>query len=182
MQSSYLWQSVLAILLLIFVGCDNPTDPSSKDSNESLDIVFDSGQGSGLYDSMTYAEYESDIWFIPQDSLLVRALHPQIWYCNGTCGFTVFIRDEHYQPVASQAGLVDGTGYMTPTFPDRYLDQTVLLLPDVTYRIVMNVWSTKSVGIYTTGDRTTSNVGSAEYEVISASHVDRGAIAFLMFE
>ena len=51
------------------------------------------------------------------------------------------------------------------------------------YLIVMEVWTTKSVGIYTTGSRTTGTIGSGSYAVNyarsnSVDHADRGSIAF----
>ena len=72
---------------------------------------------------------------------------------------------------------------MTPTFSDRFLDTSVTLVAGKTYLIAMEVWTTKSVGIYTTGARTDGVLGSAEYRTHharsdTADHLDRGAIAF----
>ena len=57
-----------------------------------------------------------------------------------------------------------------------------ILKAGIKYVIVMEVWTSKSVGIYTTGSRTTGVIGSADYSVRrahsdTADHLDRGAIA-----
>src|SRR5512146_2328984 len=116
-------------------------------------IVLQSGRGAGVYDQMTYAEYESSLQLTPRTSLSVTSLIPDIWFCNGTSGYLVHIRDQKYLPIAAEAGLVDGGGDMTPTFPDRLLDSPVVLQAGSSYTIEMKVWTTKSIGIYTTGTR-----------------------------
>jgi len=136
---------------------------------------------------MTYAKYESEIAFTPQVDVMVRGIRPQIWYCNGSSGFLAFIRSEHYEPLAAEAGLVDGTGPLQPTFLARHLDSPVTLKAGTKYLIVMEVWTTKSVGIYTTGNRSSTTIGAANYVVDyarsdTADHLDRGGIAFQLIE
>jgi hypothetical protein len=132
---------------------------------------------------MTYAKYESEVAFTPQVDLVVGGIRPQIWYCNGSSGFLAFIRGEHYEWLAAEAGLVDGTGPLEPTFSSRHLDSPVTLKAGTKYLIVMEVWTTKSVGIYTTGDRSSAAIGAASYVVDyarsdTADHLDRGGVAF----
>jgi len=174
---------VVVASLVPCVGCDKSTAPAPSNSKPNLVVVFDSGRGTGQYDQMTYSKYESEVSIVPQANMAVRSIRPQMWYCNGSCGYLAFIRGEHYEFIASQAGFVDGTGAATPTFSDRFLDTPVELVAGKTYLIVMEVWTTKSVGIYTTGARTSGVVGSAEYSTHygrsdTADHLDRGAIAF----
>ena len=174
-----------AVIIATLVGCESPKNSVESDSTTPAErtVVFNSGVGTGQYDRMTYAEYRSDIALTPQTDLTVSAILPQIWYCNGSSGFLAFIRDEHYLLLAAETGLVDGDGEMTPTFSDRRLDEVVTLKADSTYRIVMTVWTTKSVGIHTTGSRTEGTVGQAHYVVnygksSTADLLDRGGIGF----
>lgn len=174
-----------AVFLTICVDCGNPVDPASTQRCAQLEraTIFDSGLGTGQYDKMTYFEYESEIVLTPQTDMTVSGIRPQIWYCNGTSGFLALILDEHHQPVASEAGLVDGNGEMVPAFSDRRLDREVTLKADSSYLIVISVWTTKSVGIFTTGSRSEGTVGHGNYLVHYArteyaDHLDRGGIAF----
>jgi hypothetical protein len=132
---------------------------------------------------MTYAEYKSEIALTLDSNISITGIRPQIWYCKGTSGFLAFIRDEHGRTLASEAGLVDGKGYLTPDFKDRHLDTAITLKADSTYLIIMTVWTTRSVGIFTTGDRTEGTVGHGAYQVNygksnTADHLARGGIAF----
>jgi len=142
--------------------------------------VFDTGQGMGQYDEMTYAEYSSEIALTPSESLTVRAIRPEIWYSNGTSGFLAVIRDEHLGYLGAEAGMVDGSGNMTPLFSDRHLQAPIVLAAGQKYLLQMRVWTTMSVGIFTTGARTTGVVGRGTDAVDSATIVDRGAIACQM--
>ena len=61
------------------------------------------------------------------------------------------------------------------------------LVAGKTYRIVMEVWTTKSVGIYTTGARTSGVVGLGADSTLyarsdTADHLDRGAVAFQLLK
>jgi hypothetical protein len=74
--------------------------------------------------------------------------------------------------------------------PKRYLDSVVSITTGKNYSIAIKVWGTKSVGILTTGDRTTGIKGSGSLTVIlarayglfgdvpSAEGTSRGAISF----
>lgn len=146
-------------------------------------VIFDSGHGTGPYDSMTYAKFESLVTFIPEANITVNAFRPDINYCNGSCGYLVFIRDQWFQPLAAQAGMLDAANMPSPTLPDRILDTSVQLSAGVAYFISIEVWTTKSVGIYTTGSRTTGVNGVGTYSVEyaksdSADQITRGGIAF----
>jgi hypothetical protein len=178
------------VVVLALIGCNNPLDSNStaqRQSKSEQELIFDSGLGAGQYDKMTYMEFQSEITLTPKADMTVSGIRPHIWYCSGTSGFLAFVRDAHYQPVAAEAGLVDGTGDMTPTFSDRHFEKTVTLKAGVSYLIQLKVWTTKSVGIYTTGDRTEGTIGSADYVVQSAAsntadHLDRGGIAFQLVQ
>jgi len=179
-----------AIILAAFAGCDDnqsspklatpfatPPPPKIPTNVDSL-IVFSSGRGTGQYDTATYAKYSSSILLTPQTDMTVTGIRPQVWYNNGASGFLSFIRGAHYEYLEAEAGLADGTGYDTPKFLDRHLEEPLTLKAGTTYLIEMEVWTTKSIGIYTTGSRTSGVIGSANYSVQSASMPDRGGIAF----
>jgi hypothetical protein len=132
---------------------------------------------------MTYFKYSSGLVLIPREDMVVTAIRPQVFFCNGTSGFLAHVRDSMYQPLAAEAGLAEGTGFSSPKFLDRSLDEPVALQAGAKYYIIMDVWTTKSIGIYTTGSRGEGVVGSATYwtwwaNSESADHLDRGAIAF----
>ncbi|HLC05464.1 MAG TPA: hypothetical protein VJK02_20700 [Anaerolineales bacterium] len=140
-------------------------------------VVFDTGRGTGPYDQMTYAEFESVTSLVPETGLTVTSIKPDVWYCNGTCGYIAFIQDEHAQNLASQAGSWDGNGDMF-SLPDRSLDSTLQLDVDSTYAVVLKVWTTKSIGIYTTGSRTSGVTGQAMFSTTFSTYEDRGSISF----
>jgi hypothetical protein len=183
-----LWVRAATVALLgIVAGCHSTVNPMHKTGAEGDSeryVVFDSGRGTGQYDSMTYLRYVSEISFTPDGDILAEAIVPQINYCNGACGFVAWIRDANYRPIASEAGMVDGETPIPPLFPDRGLDAPAHLVAGSTYVIHIEVWTTKSVGIYTTGARTDGIVGAAHYAVLSAGNectsyfLDRGGIAF----
>lgn len=181
-----------ALITVVLAGCGDsgsnnrltlrrPLAPTPRPLRADSLVVFDSGRGTGQYDAMTYLKYASTLVLTPQIDMTVSGIRPQIWYCNGASGFVAFIRGEHYEYLEAEAGLVDGTGYASPKFLDRHLDAPLTLKAGTQYLIEMEVWTTKSVGIYTTGSRTTGVVGSATYSV-SAATTDRGAIAFEMVQ
>lgn len=170
--------------LLLTIGCCVLTKPVSRrgfkhDHSESLVITFDSGRGAGPYDKMTYAEFESHMSITPKSALAVTRIEPDVWYCNGTCGYIAFIRDEHYQPLASQAGSWDGDGHSF-SLPDRSLDSSVTMEANTRYVVVLKVWTTKSIGIYTTGNRTTGATGEATFSTTTSTIPSRGSISFRM--
>lgn len=177
-----------AVLVVVSAGCDakDTVSPVPVSPTPPV-IIFDSGQGTGQYDSMTYFQYFSEVEFTPQADMNITAIRPQIWYCNGTSGFLAVIRDERYSPMSTQTGWAQGTGEASPKFADRRLDPPVKLSAGKTYVIQMEVWTTASVGIYTTGSRTAGVIGSAEYSVHYAhsdtyDHLVRGAIAFELLQ
>lgn len=183
------YRSIGVAFAIILISCSSPTIsiPILPAEQAEQVVAFDSGVGTGQYDKMTYFEYKSEIAFTPDSDISITAIRPQIWYSNGTSGFLAIIRDEHWRPLASEAGLVDGKGYMTPAFSDRHLDNSYTLKADSTYLIIMSVWTTKSVGIYTTGNRTEGTVGNGTYQVRSGKsntvdHLDRGGIAFQLIK
>ncbi|HYR52235.1 MAG TPA: hypothetical protein VET83_06440 [Candidatus Dormibacteraeota bacterium] len=175
-----------ALVTVVLAGCGNTGSnkplTSKLPEQTGSPVVFDSGRGTGQFDAMTYAKYASSLVLTPQVDMIVRGIRPQIWYCNGASGFLAFIRDEHYGYLEAEAGLVDGTGGASPKFSDRQFDTPLTLKAGTHYLIEMEVWTTKSVGIYTTGSRTTGVVGSATYSVSTATASDRGAVAFEMIQ
>ena len=176
---SFRIRSALAMALLV-VSCEKIERPAVQPLSfaKPPTIVLQSGRGTGQYDQMTYAEYESSLQLTPRMPLSVTSLIPDVWFGNGTSGYLVHIRDEKYLPIAAEAGLVDGGGDMTPTFPDRQLDSPLVLQAGSSYTIVMKVWTTKSIGIYTTGTRLVDTDTLADYAVQSSTIPERGAIAF----
>ena len=174
------------VLLTLVVGCESSLDSSSQ-QQAGQTIIFDSGIGSGQYDRMTYLEYKSEIQLTPQVDLKISGIRPQMWYCNGSSGFLAFIRGIHYDVLASEAGLVDGNGDVAPKFSDRHFDSSVTLKAGTTYIVSMYVWTTKSVGIFTTGSRTEGLNARGKYTVNfsrsdTVDHIDRGGIAFQLVQ
>jgi hypothetical protein len=74
--------------------------------------------------------------------------------CYGSCGYFIQIADQNGQVLASQAGLIDAEDQYNPPLPERTLDSPTQLVAQTQYTISIMVWSTKSVGINTTGQRT----------------------------
>jgi hypothetical protein len=177
---------LFVVFALLFSSCAHShIEPTQQEGAVSTRLVFDSGRGTGQYDEMTYAKYWSDVTFVPEVNMPVRSLYPQMSYCNGSCGYLSVIKDEYGIPLASQSGLIDTIEDDKPMLPERFLNTSIELSAGVTYRISMEVWTTKSVGIYTTGNRTSGVSGRATYTTHqarsdTANHLDRGAIAFLL--
>jgi hypothetical protein len=171
------WFLLLSLVLLNCAKIERPAVHRPVFTANARAVALQSGRGTGPYDSMTYATYESSVRLTPRTSLNVASLVPDLWYSNGTSGYLVHVRDEFYQPLAAQAGLFD-SGDLSQAFADRSLDTPLELQAGVSYTIVMSVWTTKSIGIYTTGARTTDPDGLADYSVLSASVPERGAIGF----
>jgi hypothetical protein len=174
------------ISLLLMAGCCILAKPKSRkeinhNHRESIVIMFDSGRGTGSYDKMTYAEFKSTISITPKSALTVTRIEPDVWYCNGTCGYIASIRDKHYQPIASQAGCWDGDGYSF-SLPDRSLDSTIRMEANIQYVVVMKVWTTKSIGIYTTGSRTAGVAGEVMFSTTTSTVPSRGSIAFRLVQ
>jgi hypothetical protein len=181
---------LVVLVACSLAGCGR--DRASKSASRTTDpaasaVVFDTGSGTGQYDQMTYAKYQSEMAITPEVDIPVRSIRPRLWYCNGSCGYLAFIRSENYEFIASQAGMMDGDMAIQTDFAERLLDPPMTLRAGKTYRIVMETWTTKSIGIYTTGARTTGAVGAARYTVLNAhsdtaDHLDRGAVAFQLLK
>ena len=179
-------QFIVVVFLALGIGCDSSLD-SDLHQQAGQTVIFDSGIGTGQYDRMTYLEYKSEIQLTPQIDLKISGIRPRIWYCNGSSGFLAFIRGIHYDVIASEAGLVDGDGDMVPSFSDRHFDSDVTLKAGVTYIVSIFVWTTKSVGIFTTGSRTEGLNAIGTYTVNysqsgTVDHLDRGGIAFQLLK
>lgn len=153
--------------------------------------LFDSGQGKGPFDNKTYQEYESQVNFSPQEDLTIKSIKPQINYCNGSCGYIVIVNDQNGQVLAYQTGLIDAKDQSNPSLSGRSLNTPLQLSAQIEYSISIKVWSTESVGIYTTGNRTKGVLGNGVYKVVYArpnlvfptgmpqnDTLDRGSVAF----
>ena len=173
-------------VMLMLVGCGGD---SAKDESGPQTIVFDSGHGSDPLNKMTYWKYQSEILFTPEANMSVSSIKPAMWYCSGICGYTATIQDESHGYLASQSGSIAGNNTEDVQLPIQYLDSVVQMNTGTTYRIILEAWTTKSVGIYTTGDRTTGISGQAHYSVEYARSIvdaenhtvdmiDRGSISF----
>jgi hypothetical protein len=117
---------------------------------------------------MTYQEFESQTTFTPQENLTIKSIYPQINYCNGSCGYIVQLTDQNGQVLASQTGLIDAKDQGNPTLPERYLNNQAQLIAQTEYSVFIRVWSTESVGIYTTGNRTNGITGMGNFKVNDA--------------
>jgi len=186
-----------AVCIMLFVVLSACGQSPSKAATTTLippqtpNITFDSGRGSGQYDRMTYSDYESLTTFTPQADLNVQSIYPQIFYCNGSCGYIVCVSTEQNAgPLACQAGMLDANEQEDPSLPERYLDSQVKFKAETAYSIFIKVWATKSVGIYTTGNRTTGTTGDATFNINYARSgdllsstppndvLDRGGVSF----
>src|SRR5262249_26112370 len=133
---------MILLLLATMSGCGRTGTPTKLAAPQPESVVaFDSGHGTGPYDEMTYARYSSEIAFTASEDLVIRSIRPEMSYCNGSSGFLVFVRDENYGYLGAEAGIVDGSGPMTPEFADRHLDGPVTLTAGKTYLIMMEVWT-----------------------------------------
>ena len=102
------------------------------------------------------------------------------------------VNDQNGQVLAYQTGLIDAKNQINPSFPDRNLNTPLQLIAQKEYSISIKVWATKSVGIYTTGDRTKGITGTGNFKVNYARSnllfpilnmppndtLDRGGVAF----
>jgi hypothetical protein len=159
--------------------------------NSTNNVVFDSGEGMESNDSKTYDQYESKITFTPQVNLTAKSINPKINYCNGSCGYIVCVlKDQIAGPIACQTGSIDANNQIDPQFPKRYLESQIQFIRGEEYHICIRVWTTKSVGIYTTGTRKTGIIGKGNIRVDYArsevpfmgippnDNLDRGGISF----
>lgn len=179
------------IQILINTGCSKRDTLFLESENENVipqyedkdHVVFDTGRGTGPYDMMTYPKYYSEISFIPHVNMTVSKVQPDIWYGNGTCGYSVTISNRYSRPVASQSGSWDDDGEDNVLLPDQHFDSAVPLYANEPYTITFEIWTTKSVGIYTTGNRSEGITGDGQFSVNYArsdtwNHFERGSVAF----
>jgi hypothetical protein len=181
-------------MFFVLVGCGSDASNKKKDACESTKtVVFDSGQGPGQYDKMTYVEYKSEILFTPQENMTISSIRPDMWFCNGTCSYTATIQDESQSYLASLSGSIAGDEISYFDLPAQCLDSVVQMNAGTTYRILLDAWTTLSVGIYTAGTRTTGTIGQASYATVYAHSMlggyiwndftgDRGGISFQLLE
>ena len=161
-----------------------------KNVNTTRQILFDSGRGTGTNDNMTYSEFESLAIFTPQENLTIKSIYPQINYCNGSCGYIIQITDQNGQVLANQTGIIDAKDQSNPTLLERFLNNQLQLIAKNDYYFFIKVWSTESVGIYTTGDRISGITGTGNFKVEYArssllfsnmppnDNSDRGCVSF----
>lgn len=178
--------SLLIITIVLLSGCVNTTITHQ--------ILFDAGQGTGTNDNMTYSEFESMATIATQENLTIKSINPQINYCNGSCGYIIQLTDQNGQVLAYQTGLVDSKDQSNPVLPERYLNNQVQLVAQTDYSIFIRVWSTESVGIYTTGNRINSIIGTGNFKCNYASssllfptmpptdNADRGCVSFQLLD
>src|SRR6266480_2080492 len=97
MKANGAFAVAMAALGLMATGCGRSVAPANKPgaAPSTPAVIFDSGQGTGPYDQMTYAKYVSEVVFTPSMTHRVRSIRPRIWYSNGSSGFIAFLRDEH---------------------------------------------------------------------------------------
>jgi hypothetical protein len=171
------------LIMMISVACQSIKSTST--------VIYDSGEGTELNDNMTYVQYESQITFTPQVNLLAKSINPKINYCNGSCGYIVCVLKEQIAgPLACQTGSIDANNQIAPQFPKRYLESQIQFIGGEDYQICIRVWTTKSIGIYTTGSRKTGILGKGNIRVDYArsevpfmgipsnDNIDRGGISF----
>lgn len=180
--------------LFASAGCGKDVPKHRKGVCEDTKIVvFESGRGTGPYDYMTYAEYKSEILFTPGENMTITSIRPDMLYCNGTCSYTAVIQNEAHAPLASLSGGITGDNLYNVDLPVQCLDSVVEMHAGTPYRIVLDTWTTKSVGIYTAGTRTTGTIGQAAYSTVYAYSMlngsimndftsDRGGISFQLLE
>jgi hypothetical protein len=184
---------IVCMFGLVGCGSDAPKDEKNDAFESTKTVVFDSGRGTGPYDYMTYAEYKSEILFTPQANMTVSSIRPDMSYCNGTCSYTATIQDESQSYLASLSGSITGDNIYGFDIPVQRLDSVVQMNAGTTYRILLDAWTTKSVGIYTTGSRTTGIIGQGIYSIVYGRSMlngsimndfssDRGGISFQLLD
>jgi hypothetical protein len=175
--------SLLALGLFVCLPIAN-AETFSKSSDEVRQVrarrlLLDTVKGRGEYDSMTYAEYTSEILFTPKKDLLVSSVDPRINYCNETCWYEVSIYNNKGNLLVSE----EESGTDIETFKG-VLSKAIQLNAGAPYRIEQRVWTTASVGIFTTGTKTrVRGQGSVEFLGATSSGFDishRGAISSQM--
>jgi len=156
---------------------ETPISSLADRRTPTIETLFDSGRGTGPYDRMTYLDYESEIFFTPSRDMDVVAIWADVWYCNGTCRskFTIYdqigdiLATNQWERANTDSGLPTGGGP---------LGGITHLIANTKYRIVGHVSTTRSIGIYTAGSTNPPSRANGRYSIISASHIERGPIAF----
>jgi len=189
-----MWKRGILILLFAFAAtsCAKESTPAPTATNtpwaapvlpEVDPLVFATGFGSGEYDQMTYLYYRSRMFFEPQADLTGRFLEPMANYCNGECYSLTYIRDAYWRLIAVQFGRRVDDDWRIRGLTAERINGPVAFREGESYWMDMIVWTTKSIGIFTTGGRREGENGSGRYTVLraysnTADHLDRGAIAF----
>ena len=145
--------------------------PISKANMVILQVL----PGNGQFDNMTYAEYQSVVEIIPLKELSAIEVKPNINYCNGLC----FVDIKLFNPQGKNIGSVYWQGTELPKAYGAF-KTAVLLSPSQHYRLAINVRSSMSIGIATTGPlpKTTE----AKIRVIDATMKERGPLAFQLLQ
>jgi len=145
---------------------------------EQSGIVFDSGRGNGPYDKMTYLNYYAEIMFTPTANMVIDAIDPDDYYCNGECYFNAVIYDNDNKKLAEADSSTTASGYLKGT-----LDKYIKLYKGKQYKIYQHAWTTKSVGIYTAGPDNPKYSDNGKYKINyaksdTANHIKRGPVGF----
>ena len=127
----------------------------------------------GPYSEMTYAEYISVLKLRPKKRTVVSSIKPAINYCNGFCFTEISLGELKGKKPAS----IYWQGNVPPmsigSFP-----QDMVLDPGREYKLSIRVWTSMSVGIFTSG-KSSGELGTiGSFLVTEALHKERGTIAF----
>lgn len=169
------------VFSIILFGCAGNQIIEPPPTKQQVTELFNSPRGTGQFDRMTYFHYESLSQFDSDSTFTITDIVPDIWFCNGICFFSASVFDESGDIVAtfnSEGETTDLGGQFVSPF---------LLEANKTYRIYLHAWTTKSVGIFTTGANpwpcpdlgclwTLSAFSSSNHSAVD--HTDRGSIGF----
>lgn len=168
----------LAALLILSIGLCLLSCGEDKPCSCEYDYAafYASPVGTARVDSMTYYHYWSEVKFKPSVDVSLMTITPNVWYCNGECSFEAYL--------VNAEG--DSISHATATHYSRdlwaYFDPDVELEAGQWYTLNLHIWTTKSVGIRTSGLPSEDRVD--DFEVIFArsdtwdDHYVRGSVAF----
>lgn len=140
-------------------------------------VVFDTNMGYGQHDKMTYAEYNSTMKLTALEDVSIGQIVPSLWYCNGDCYFSASFQDLNGKQILAIAGNTFPVGGTLAMAMD--LAYKIKLKKGAKIKVVTRVWTTKSIGIHTSGRQLAAKrSGNFLYELLSSTYPDRGGIGF----
>ncbi|UCG61863.1 MAG: hypothetical protein JSV52_00820 [Candidatus Zixiibacteriota bacterium] len=166
----------LPVLVLLFGACLLSCADKPCCSDGEYGVFYASPLGTGQYDQMTYLHYWSEVNLKSGVEVKLMSITPKVFLCGGDCYFEIYLMNSDGDTMSRAVSIQEGTDL------EAYFEPNIKLDPDSWYMLNMHIWSTKSVGIYTSG--LTPDDRLDDFEVISArsdtwdDHYVRGSVAF----